>query len=147
MAMSEQRIQLTDSLFDIMYKMSAGNPGALNVLCMLYKGAPSIDPDAGLGGFQPILGLDAEGIYASAIWFLFKDICQGNLVKMVAFLRARQLGLRGPLIINDTTVRDVAAAIDCDDLLKRVREQLPNFTRLEMFDVVLSPAAPPQRRR
>lgn len=52
------KLQLSDSVHDILYKMSEGNPGALTVCLKILKEGETIDPDA-LGG---IGALSQKGI-------------------------------------------------------------------------------------
>ena len=66
------RLKLNMSMEDVMYTMSEGNPGALNVLCALLS-------DDIIGGFSTIMGLDGMGIYGSQIFVCAKDICGGDM--------------------------------------------------------------------
>lgn len=66
------RIQLTDSMIDILHKMCEGNPGGLTVMLKLYEQNPRIDPKDAFGGLGPLFHLDTLGIYGSAIWVLYK---------------------------------------------------------------------------
>lgn len=128
--MNKERIQLSDTPMDIFKKMSEGNPGALNVLILLFKENASIDPDSALEGLGTILSLDSYGIYGSKIWILYKDICEENLVKMIAVLRACQLGL-----FNNNTLKEACNKEDysgknmvpVEELCLKVKEKLPNF--------------------
>ena len=127
------KIQLTDSTFDVIAKMSNGNPGAVNVLCqMLSPDAEEIDTDAVMGGMMKILALDSLGIYGTDIYVLYNDICRGDLISMFAVLRAHQLGF-----LNSNTLKDACSRqdysgreiIDVDSLYKKVVDALPNFKR------------------
>ena len=87
------KIELSDNTTDIIVKMSDGNPGAVNVILNILGEGGNIDPDSALGGLGALLSLDTLGIYGSAIYVLYNDICDSDLGKTLAVLRATQLGL------------------------------------------------------
>jgi len=126
------RLELSDTTFDVCYKMSEGNPGALTVCAQLLLHGGAIDPDGFLGGFGAVFGLDTLGIYGPRIWMLFKDVCGQDLVKMCAVLRADQLGFIQGLDIDAAIDGRGEYPLDCDELLKQVRERLPNFQQEEV---------------
>jgi len=120
------RISFDMSGFDALVAIGEGNPGAIRVCAEAMKRGAAIDPDSALGGLGGIFALDTHKIYGSRVWQLYKDVCGEDLVKMLAVLRAVQLG-----IIPE---RDVTRAIDgdrgaisADDLLLLVQAQLPRF--------------------
>ena len=86
------RLELTDTVTDILVKMSDGNPGAINVMMQMLQEAENIDPQAILGGVGAVMSLDTHEIYGSNIWILYKDVCGGDLRKMIMLMRATQLG-------------------------------------------------------
>ncbi len=125
------RIQLTDNALSAITKMSEGNPGAAIVMMEMVKPQSNeIDPDSFMGGLGKILSLDTLEIYGSDIYVLHNDICERNMIKMFAVLRAHQLGfLNGNLLRDachrqDRTGKDI---IDVEDLYTKVKERLPNF--------------------
>jgi len=125
------KLDLNDSIEDIMIKMSEGNPGALSVCVQLVTKGGGIDPDDWLGGLGGVLSLDSIGIYGSKIWMLFKDVCKQDLVKTSAMLRAWQLGF----VPKDTLLHAIdnyGAGIDTDALLAQVQERLPAFGQTEV---------------
>lgn len=89
----QQRITLNMSGIDIVAALAGPNPGAMDVCVRLIKYAPLICPSWGFGGLQPLLQLDAEGIYGPNIWVLYKDLCEGSLPRLWALLCASQSGL------------------------------------------------------
>lgn len=114
---------------DVMIKMSDGHPGALNALLEILK-SDSIDPDAALGGLGTILLLDSFGIYGSDIYILHCDICNRDLPKTLAVLRAVQLGFFDRETLRDACHRQDRSGkslIPVDDLYAKVKERLPNF--------------------
>ena len=125
----DERIKLTDSTMDVIIKMSDGNPDAMNVLMQMLQ-PNKIDPDNGLGGLGAILMLDSLGIYGTDIYVLNSNICERNLAKMLAVLRAVQLGLFSGHIVKDASHRQDYSGrelVPVDELYKKVKEKLPNF--------------------
>lgn len=126
----KERIQLKDTPLDMFVKMSDGNPGALNVLMDLFKIESSIDPDSALGGIGSILSLDSYGIYGSDIYILHNDICDRNISKMVAVLRAVQLGFFSAHKLREACSkqdRSGKETVPVETLYNMVKERLPNF--------------------
>ena len=124
-----ERIKLTDNTMDVVVKMSDGNPGAINILMQMLQ-PNNIDPDNGLGGLGAILMLDSLGIYGTDIYVLNNDICERNLAKMLATLRAVQLGLFSGDVLKDAAHRQDYSGrelVPVDELYEKVKEKLPNF--------------------
>jgi hypothetical protein len=124
------RIELSDSLNDVLYKLSEGNPGALTVLCRWLKEGEAIDPDA----CHPLIqmtALDDIDLVGFRIWLLFKDVCGESLTRFLGVLRAHQLGFitKRELVAAATTGRMDVDALDA--ALSRVSIRLPRFGRVE----------------
>lgn len=123
---------LNMSAKDILMIMCDGNPGGLTTMMQLMDQTLVIDPDNSLGSLGPLLTLDTLDCYGSHIWILYKDICEQNCENMLGVLRAIQLGF-----ISDTEVMDCIRThetytenrkeLDVADLLRQVKERLPNF--------------------
>ena len=125
---TDQRVKLGDNTFDVLHKVSEGNPGALTVCMQLMKVGEKIDPDGFMGGMGTILSLDAQAIYGSRIWMLFKDVCGEHLGKMCGMLRAVQLGFfSGELL--DVMIDNPAEGYEevMNGLIAQVQERLPAF--------------------
>lgn len=111
------------------------NPGAATVLIEIIKEAKGIDPDAVLEWAAPCLALDSLRIYGSDIWLLYKDICGQSIEKMMAVLRAVQLGLaRREEVLNAIAACSPSGRADqfmkperVDELFAAVRQKLPRF--------------------
>jgi hypothetical protein len=120
------KLDLNDSMQDVMFKMSEGNPGALTVCLNVLKNGENIDPDNAMGGLGVILSLDTLGLYGSKIWMLFKDVCESDLAQMLAVLRGHQLGY-----LSDAQVRhavdNYGEGINVPDICAKVTERLPRF--------------------
>jgi len=84
---SKERISGHDSVIEVVYKMSDGNPGAISVLAQIMSGEFH-----GVPGFILMLNLDSIGIYGANIWMLYKDCCGENILEVEKVLRAWQLG-------------------------------------------------------
>ena len=120
------KLQLQDTMVDVVSKMSEGNFGAIRVCTELMEADARIDPDAMLAGIGPLLGLDTLGIYGSRIWMLYKDVCGEDITNTLAVLRAHQLGQ-----LDTTTlmyaIDNYGDGIDCVAVLTGVQERLPRF--------------------
>lgn len=120
------RIDLNDTMQSVVIKMAEGNPGALRVCMDLLAKGEQIDPDDWAGGFGNLLSLDTLAVYGSRIWMLFKDVCDLDLIKTIAMLRAWQLGFTTRESLN-YAIDNRGAGLDVDTLLAQVKERLPNF--------------------
>ena len=129
--MSKERIQLTDSMMDIVMKMSEGNPGAVTVIAQLIKENARVDPDSALGELGTILHLDSAGIYASDIWMVYKDICGQNIVSFIGLFRAIQMGYMPTSELKTALKQPYASLADgrLHEVLGQVRERLPAFAK------------------
>lgn len=127
------KINLTDSTTDVVVKMSDGNPGAMDVIMKLLTQANNIDSNDIMGGLGKILLLDTYGIYGTDIYVLYNDICDRNLSKMVAVIRATQMGLFNSHILRDACSRQDSSGrklIPVDELCEKIKERLPLFNFL-----------------
>lgn len=127
MSYGNNRIKMHMSLHDIIFEMSEGNPGAINVLMAIYTNNAAIDPDDWAGGLGPILGLDTSGIYGSNIYILFKYVAKSNLVDMLGLLRSVQLGFAAENELKKMIADEAAPEGRIAELLKQVRNRLPAF--------------------
>jgi len=83
------KLQLMDTMPDVIIKMAEGNPGACScLLAMLGKK----DWFARVDPIMMILMLDEMGIYGSKLYMLWSDACDKDLSKMELVLRNYQLG-------------------------------------------------------
>lgn len=132
-------ITSTDSPALIFSKMAKANPGAMNTIIQLYANNKEIDPGNFLGPLGAILQLDKLGIYGTDIYVLASDICNKNISKMIAVLRAVQLGLFDGRILAEALHRQDYSGcemVPVDELYAKVKERLP------MFDQQLEPYKP-----
>ncbi|MBE9541453.1 MAG: hypothetical protein IMF01_03970 [Proteobacteria bacterium] len=122
----EIRLNLRDTPFDVIQKMSGGNPDAMEVCMAIMRDGSKIDPDSALGGVGVLLSLDTNHIYKSRIWLLYKAVCGEDLIKMLAVLRACQLGFLD--VDNlDHAIDNYGDGIDVNALEEQVRGRLPKF--------------------
>jgi len=125
-----ERITLSDSVVGAITKMVEGNMGAMNVCMLLIKEGERIDPQNLMGGFGFILDLDREGIYGTDIYVFWNDICNRDISKMIAVLRAVQLGLfSGEVLANACHRQDYSGRnmVPVEELYQKVIERLPEF--------------------
>ena len=125
--MKERIIDLNCSLIDIAIKLVGGNPGAIRVCCEIISKAEQIDPDSALGPLGALLSFDSYHIYDERIWMLFKDVCGENVVKVIALLRAVQLGLLSESTLNHA-IDNFGEGLNVSEYITKVKKQLPNFT-------------------
>lgn len=128
----KDRLTLGMSGMDAMILMSDGNPGAIIALSEIMQANPRVDPDSSLGGWSGMLFLDTLDIYGSDIWLLFKDICGQDPVKVLALLRAVQMGLmdRNELKNGIESARrgpSTLTAERVEEALAMVKKKLPRF--------------------
>jgi hypothetical protein len=128
--MGNEKIKLTDSVTDIVTKMSDGNIGALTIIMQILSETDKIDPDNMLGGLGVVLILDTYGIYGTDIYILNNDICDRNLAKMLAVLRATQMGMFDSITLKNACHRQDRSGKDIipvEELYLKVKERLPDF--------------------
>ena len=122
----KSKIELTDSIQDVLFKMSEGNPGALTVCLGILEHGEKIDPDNAMGGLGVILSLDTLGLYGSKIWMLYKDACGKELPQMLGVLRGHQLGYVTDAQVHHA-VENYGDGINIPDICAKVVERLPRF--------------------
>lgn len=124
------RITLCDNAKSAVIKMCEGNPGAITALMEILKCAKQVDPDYFMGGLGKILALDTLEIYGTNIYVLWNDICDRNTSKMIAVLRANQLGFISDQILKDACHRQDRSGreiIPVEELYVKVVERFPRF--------------------
>ena len=129
---TENRIKLSMTGQEMLYAMSEGNPGALNVMLAFIKHGKAVDPEHMFGGVGHIMSLDTLGIYGSYIWIFYKDICGEDTATTMAVLRAWQLGfLPGEQLQAAVRCREDYSAervvLDLPVLIAKVKARLPSF--------------------
>lgn len=118
------RLTLQDDFKAAVLKLAEGNPGAATVLAGAVGHGALIDPEAA----DPVLTLyqlDDLGVYGAKVWALFKDVAGSNYTRMLAVLRAQQLGHLNKRELWDAI--DGRAKLNVDNLLAAVRAELPTF--------------------
>lgn len=129
MSYENPKIELDMSMQDVIYVMSEGNPGAINVLMAILTNNAEIDPQDAFGGLGPILGLDTADIYGSDIYVLFKYVAKSNLVDMLGLIRSVQLGYASDSELKEMIANETAPEGRVAELLAQVRERLTGFKR------------------
>jgi hypothetical protein len=77
-------LDLADSLTDVVFKMSEGNPGAVNVLSQI------LNKDQ-MAGMMNILSLDDMNMRGPQIWVGYKDHCGEDIDTFINKIRGRDL--------------------------------------------------------
>jgi hypothetical protein len=127
--MANERINLSMSLKDVVLAMGGGNPGALTACMQLVRYGEVVDPDAFGGGLSSLLLMDTLGIYEERIYMLWNDVCNRDIGKMVAVLRANQLGQLAGVDKKAIThaIDNRGDGIDIDAVVEAVKNRLPRF--------------------
>lgn len=124
------RLKENMSVAEAVGAIAEENPGAVLVCGKLLEMTEKIDPDWMWGKLRALFFLDALNIYGKRIYSFWHDVCGEDLAKMIAVMRAQQLGqLAG---VNRTSIH---YAIDnhgeglenLDAVVLAVKERLPNF--------------------
>lgn len=124
-----RRIGFVAAEREILCAMSGGYPGALKICMELLENGGKVDPDNVLGGGVAALHtLDAVGIYEDRICALY-ECCGNHLGKMIAVLRAYQLGrLAGVNAeILHYAISNNKKLPNLDLVVQAVKSRLPNF--------------------
>lgn len=127
------KIQMEDTVMEIIAKMSDGNPGAINTMMIIMQEHDKIDPQAFLGGMGAIMMLDTYEIYGADIYVLFNDKCNKDVRKMLMLMRATQLGFfsMGKLkeLAADHSRQNNLTEEEWKELDDKVCDQLAEFKR------------------
>lgn len=119
--------------------MAEGNYGALKACISLVLESEIIDPQNTTGGgYGYILTLDALGIYGTDIAVFWNNICNKETSKMIAVLRAVQLGLfRGKTLVDVCHRQDRSgkSLVPVDELYEKVIKIVSKF---DLFNRQLS---------
>lgn len=137
--MSNERItELDITPAQMIVTLSGGNMGSVICMLTLLEYGDQIDP-AAWSPIAALLDLDTQNIWDADIWVFYKYICGEDPMKMLAVLRACQLGgLAG--VTREAIKKAIAAGgagIDVDAAVAAVKDCLPNFN----VDFILPPPA------
>jgi hypothetical protein len=79
----------------------------------------------------PVMLLDSLGIYGPNVWVIFKDVCEQNHARMLAVLRATQLGMLSSEALLEVSNRyrneGKVKTIDVAELYFKVKDFLEDF--------------------
>lgn len=128
--MPNERLELNMTKRDALMAICGLNPGALAAGTQIMQLAGSIDPDDAFGGLGTFMSLDRLNVWEDRMYLLWNDVCGRDLTKMIAVLRANQLGMIGRDAITDAI--DNRTSLDVDGLLAKVKERLPRFGQVEV---------------
>jgi len=121
-------IRCQKDVMDVIIEMTGGDLNATLILIRIFLKTPEIDPYDNLKGLGPIHTLDSLNIWDEKIYKLWSDVCSKNDIRMVAVLRAYQLGgLAGVTKDALNYAINHKKDIDLNEVMRAVKEQLPNF--------------------
>ena len=110
--------------------LSGVSQNSYEVCLDLLREGPKVDPDDAFEGFSNLLELDTLNIWDEQIHILFTDVCKRNVSKVIALLRAYQLGQ-----LAGATEKAIKYAIghkgegiDIEAVVKAVKDRLPAFS-------------------
>jgi hypothetical protein len=129
---TRERIALHMTVQEIVEEMSKDGPftsvNAVAICVDILRYGKSIDLDDLFEGFGSLMTLDTLGIWGDKIRQLH-EMCDGNITKLIAVLRAYQLGqLAG--VTREKLMHAIAnngEGIDLDAVMLAVKERLPRF--------------------
>jgi hypothetical protein len=110
-----------DAMLPALLKLVDGNPGAITVCMDIIKLEEKIDP-----GSSHLINLEIFKICGSRIWMLYKDVCNQDLIKMLATLRALQHRMLSLDKLNHA-IDHRGEGIDVEKILAEVRTLYPTF--------------------
>jgi hypothetical protein len=97
----------------------------------LMKHSEEIDPLSYLKVMGPVMLLDSLGIYGPNVWVIFKDVCEQNHARMLAVLRATQLGMLSSEALLEVSNRQYRnegkVKTDVAELYFKVKDFLEDF--------------------
>lgn len=128
--MKNKRIVLGMSVEIMVLAMSGGNSESADVCLELLKKGGKVDSEASFGGgFNSLSMLDKLEIYEERIHMLYKDVCNCDLGKMIAVLRAYQLGKLAGVDIKtlNHAIDNCGNGIDIEKVVQVVKTRLPKF--------------------
>jgi len=98
----------------------------------MMQNSVKIDPESALKEFSGIVSLDSFGIYGTAIYVLWSDICGKDMPKMLAVLRSVQLGFFTREVLRDACSRQDYSGremVPVEELYEKVYNYLDRFNR------------------
>jgi hypothetical protein len=108
------KLNLMDTISDIMVKMSDNNSGALNVLINLIQYS-----------VVPVIILDNCKIYGSGIYILYNDKCNRDIKKFIKLLLATSIN-----IITENKLKEMA-----DDQLNKINLTENEWSQIENIKI------------
>ena len=121
------RIDVDDTPANAVFKLVQGDQAAAEACIALVKVVATADPDAEFGPFTPLLILEATGLTGPAIGHVYRRVCDGDPVTMLALLHAVRL----KVIAIDAVKRAAVGRtrIKAETVIEIVRQKIPNFAR------------------
>jgi len=122
-----------ETLKDMIFKTSKGNPGAIQILISYATIYESIDPDSVWKSATPFVQFDECRIDGEGVYYLFNDKCNRDFRLVTVLLRAVQLGFldsdRLREVAFDSTRQINFTDDEFSEFSDKVCNALPNFQR------------------
>ncbi len=127
--MTQERMHGNMTMWEAIRAIAGEHYGASLACKEINERGGDIDPDGFIGGFGILMALDSMNIWDERIHILWNDVCESDTVKLVALLRAQQLGQLAGVTLEaiNRAIDDRNANFDHEAILVAVKERLPNF--------------------
>lgn len=102
-----------------------GNDDAMQVLFEALRTHEKIDPSGHKGPFSALVAFDQKAVHGVRVFRLYKDVCQSDIVKTMACLRAVGLNILREKDLNAAI--DGYKSINADNIVALVRVKLNGF--------------------
>jgi hypothetical protein len=122
------RIKRTMSALEMISAVSGGVPGTLAVIAGITAEYRKVDPDNTMGIFGYLLTMDAFQVYDGDLWNIHSRLCEMQIVKTIAILRALQLGILTTKEIN-IYLKGGIVSLDFYSLILDIRSKVKNFAK------------------
>lgn len=88
-----------------------------------------IDPEDHHGSYHVIKFIEENNIQRSAVWYIYKDICNQEPYKFIALIRGRQLGMIHEDLIKKLEKKE-EVTFNFAELVEKIRERVPFNTSI-----------------
>lgn len=123
--MAKGKIEITDSVSDIVAKLSEGSSEAAEILNMVVEQSPNIDPSAVYREYTPLINCDAIRLYGKHIVGLFNAVDR-RVDYFLAVLRASQLKILSKTKIKQAIYGNIQP-LNIQHTLHLLTERVPDF--------------------
>ena len=106
-----------------------GYPAAVSVCSKIIKNYYRVDPRNTFGFTTYICTLDRLGIRGEKLYTLWNDICGRHISKLIALIKAYQMGQVAGVTQNllDVAISQKSSNINFGAIFKRLTDEMPEF--------------------